>query len=241
MYKLHTYTTPSPKGKEYEMNKNEVEFLNALRKSGFSRSLCESVNDIRKAVFESEDDNTWLGIPGTRYLWHGEWADPEIIYKDISFDEATIIDDLSYTYGNEHPEDNSEEGFDDWLKTEEGKAEAKNVLDNRVNAVYENSLEAEKIVSNIKEYGYICGCVPVDAKIGDDNTITIKYDKYNVNDNEDDDDDEFELDGPEFEEKLNSVLSGTGWGVYDYSYREDREDYGIDIILKIGCGDNDMN
>lgn len=38
------------------MNKNEVEFLNALRKIGFSRSLCESVNGIRKSVFESEED-----------------------------------------------------------------------------------------------------------------------------------------------------------------------------------------
>ena len=35
------------------MKKSEVEFMNALRKAGFSRSLCESVNTIRKAVFES--------------------------------------------------------------------------------------------------------------------------------------------------------------------------------------------
>ena len=40
------------------MKKSEVEFLNALRKVGLSRSLCESVNGIRKAVFEAEEDIT---------------------------------------------------------------------------------------------------------------------------------------------------------------------------------------
>ena len=34
------------------MKKSELEFVEALRKVGLSRSLCESVNDIRKAVFE---------------------------------------------------------------------------------------------------------------------------------------------------------------------------------------------
>lgn len=34
------------------MKKSEVEFVEALRKVGFSRSICESINDIRKVIFE---------------------------------------------------------------------------------------------------------------------------------------------------------------------------------------------
>jgi hypothetical protein len=39
------------------MKKNEEEFIKALVETGLSSSLCESINDIRKAVFESEGDN----------------------------------------------------------------------------------------------------------------------------------------------------------------------------------------
>lgn len=38
------------------MQNREVEFVRSLRKAGLSSSLCESINDIRKAVFESEEE-----------------------------------------------------------------------------------------------------------------------------------------------------------------------------------------
>ena len=40
------------------MKKSEEKFLESLEKAGLSRSLCESINDIRKAVFESEEEST---------------------------------------------------------------------------------------------------------------------------------------------------------------------------------------
>jgi hypothetical protein len=40
------------------MKKSEEKFLEALEKVGLSRSLCESINDIRKAVFENEEEST---------------------------------------------------------------------------------------------------------------------------------------------------------------------------------------
>lgn len=40
------------------MKKSEEKFLEALEKVGLSRSLCESINDIRKAVFESEEESS---------------------------------------------------------------------------------------------------------------------------------------------------------------------------------------
>ena len=38
------------------MKKTEAEFVSSLRKAGFPGSLCESINEIRKAVFESEEE-----------------------------------------------------------------------------------------------------------------------------------------------------------------------------------------
>ena len=56
------------------MKKNEVEFLNALKKVGFSGSLCESISDIRKAIFENDDKSDKATIPPDRladiYLNH---------------------------------------------------------------------------------------------------------------------------------------------------------------------------
>jgi hypothetical protein len=37
------------------MKKNEIEFMRALREAGFSSSLCESINEIRSVIFESEE------------------------------------------------------------------------------------------------------------------------------------------------------------------------------------------
>ena len=38
------------------MKKNEVEFVRALSKIGLSRTLCESINDIRKTIFEESEN-----------------------------------------------------------------------------------------------------------------------------------------------------------------------------------------
>ena len=39
------------------MNESEKEFINSLLRAGFSSPVCESINDIRKVVFEGEDDS----------------------------------------------------------------------------------------------------------------------------------------------------------------------------------------
>ena len=37
------------------MKKNEIDFMRALREVGFPSSLCESINEIRSVIFESEE------------------------------------------------------------------------------------------------------------------------------------------------------------------------------------------
>jgi hypothetical protein len=42
------------------MTNDEIEFLNALKRVGFSRSICESICEIRKAIFEGEEEKIIL-------------------------------------------------------------------------------------------------------------------------------------------------------------------------------------
>lgn len=61
---------------------------------------------------------TYRGVPGTIYVWHGEWADPTIIYKDQEINYWDIEDYMWDIYkedceeNGEHP---TEDGFEDWL------------------------------------------------------------------------------------------------------------------------------
>lgn len=38
---------------------------------------------------------TWRGVKGTRYIWHGEWSDPEIYYRGRLFNAWDIEEGLS--------------------------------------------------------------------------------------------------------------------------------------------------
>lgn len=36
----------------------------------------------------------YLGIKGVKFIYHGDWSDPEIIYKDRTFNEYDVEDML---------------------------------------------------------------------------------------------------------------------------------------------------
>lgn len=40
----------------------------------------------------------FLGIKGIEFVWHGEWADPEVIYKNRSFDVWSVQEELEDAY-----------------------------------------------------------------------------------------------------------------------------------------------
>ena len=45
----------------------------------------------------------WRNIPGTELIWHGEWADPEIIYKGKSVNYWSVEDALELSYRERKP------------------------------------------------------------------------------------------------------------------------------------------
>ena len=39
-----------------------------------------TVGQLKKLVKESFTNKPWRGVPGTKFIWNGEWADPEVEY-----------------------------------------------------------------------------------------------------------------------------------------------------------------
>lgn len=45
--------------------------------------LTLTIGQLKKLIKEAkESSKTWYGVPGTKWIWHGEWADPEVEYDD---------------------------------------------------------------------------------------------------------------------------------------------------------------
>lgn len=59
--------------------------------------------------------NYFCGICGIYVVSHGEWADPEIIWRGKSFNYYDVVDALSEDY-EETTEDPTMFGFEIWAK-----------------------------------------------------------------------------------------------------------------------------
>ena len=64
-------------------------------------------------VTEKELPN-WYGIEGIGFVWHGEWADPEIEYKGKRCSCYTVEDTMWQRFREECPEANEDE-FDKYM------------------------------------------------------------------------------------------------------------------------------
>lgn len=92
----------------------------------------EMANEARKPIKKSK---WWFDIPGAKYIYHGDWSDPEVIYDGFSLNYWSIEEGLLAVYREEHPEDKNDKGFDDWMAAQGGKGgEIEAQLDNLVYA-----------------------------------------------------------------------------------------------------------
>lgn len=68
-------------------------------------------------VFTNSKD-LWRGVPGTTFIWHGEWADPEILYKGQLLSSEDVEDGLWVSYQSDLSEGRIDpnESFDEWCK-----------------------------------------------------------------------------------------------------------------------------
>lgn len=75
---------------------------------------------------KDEDGNVWTnsketyrGVPGSTYIWHGEWADPEVLWDGVELNVTDIEEGLWYSYKDdceERGENPTEQGYEAWLK-----------------------------------------------------------------------------------------------------------------------------
>lgn len=68
-------------------------------------------------VFTNSKD-LWRGVPGTTFIWHGEWADPEILYKGQLLSSSDVEDSLWVSYQSTLSEGEiaPNMSFDEWCK-----------------------------------------------------------------------------------------------------------------------------
>ena len=62
--------------------------------------------------------DTYRGVPGSTYIWHGEWSDPEIIWDGVELSATEVEDDLWHSYQDEceeNGEEPTEDGFEAWI------------------------------------------------------------------------------------------------------------------------------
>ena len=103
---------------------NEAQYVaqqqqNVVNGAYIRKLVKEGIRRVVKEVIE-EQDQTWRGVPGTRFIWHGEWSDPEIEYKGQLINANEVEDALWNNYIQELKQANFgtegyDEAFEDWL------------------------------------------------------------------------------------------------------------------------------
>lgn len=67
---------------------------------------------------DKKNNYAW-GVPGITFIWHGQWADPEVEYKDYIFNywdiEDAIADTAKEELGIPDNKDISDDQFDTWV------------------------------------------------------------------------------------------------------------------------------
>lgn len=66
---------------------------------------------------------TWRGVRGSKFIWHGEWSDPEVIYKRKRIDNYDLEEGCWDQYKRDckkRGEEATPEGYDNlpasWFK-----------------------------------------------------------------------------------------------------------------------------
>lgn len=118
---MREYAEPTPnahgRGDMPQTDKVEGEFMKPTA-APVSESKSKRGNTIMKGTrktMESSKDN-WFDIPDAKFIYHGDWSDPEVIYRGISLNYYDIEAGLLDVYREDHPEDRNDKGFDRWMK-----------------------------------------------------------------------------------------------------------------------------
>jgi hypothetical protein len=125
------------------MKKNSKPYRLPLSEGKLHSIVIESINKVmkpsakkRQVVKESVPSEGWMGVEGARYISHGEWADPEIVYNGDSFDYYDFEDVALADYREECPNDKNGDGYDSWLE-QKGPDYVRSILDDLASSMWE--------------------------------------------------------------------------------------------------------
>lgn len=90
-----------------------------------------------KEIFANPKPNKlYCGVPDVYFIYHNEWADPEVMYKDKYFNLPVDVEELLWSYYEEYCEENGfdviEEDFGKYVETHPD--DVYDVLDNLIEA-----------------------------------------------------------------------------------------------------------
>lgn len=99
---------------------DNAEFVENTRPQWESMKKTITFKELKKLIKESAEDNapSWYDVPGTKWIWNGEWADAEVEY-DGEIINANELEDYAWDKYRKECEEKgtvpSEEEFDDKL------------------------------------------------------------------------------------------------------------------------------
>ena len=132
--KINTYKDKDMK-QTIRLNESELKRMIAesvrrvLRESTRPRKrIGRRINEGGHLYHKDEDGKVWTnskktyrGVPGSVYIWHGAWNDPEVIWKGQSLNVYDIEDGMWSTYKDECEENGeqpTDNGFDAWVEAQ---------------------------------------------------------------------------------------------------------------------------
>lgn len=90
--------------------------LHRIVKESVKRVLRESKVRTRRRVIK---EDTWRGVPDTKFIWHGEWSDPEIEYKGKLINSNDVEEGLEIAYNSDVEDRGFQGSFDQWLSEQD--------------------------------------------------------------------------------------------------------------------------
>lgn len=88
-------------------NKDKAITMRARRKAGYASAEVDEylggkgISERVKRTLRENKGNTYRGIPGTKFIWNGEWSDPGVEYEDEYYNANDIEDFFWDEYKNE--------------------------------------------------------------------------------------------------------------------------------------------
>lgn len=116
---MREYAEPTPnahgRGDMPQTDKVEGEFMKPTAAPVSESKRGNTIMKRTRKTMESSKNN-WFDIPDAKFIYHGDWSDPEVVYRGISLNYYDIEAGLLDVYREDHPEDRNDRGFDKWMK-----------------------------------------------------------------------------------------------------------------------------